>query len=257
MARSTNLPRARRTIRYSHRMFIRFLPMITGLLPIIGANIAYAIGVIFETVPVCFPYTEGCVSISAAGRPPPGSFLFRAVHLPYATVLAATWYFAWAWLEAAAPGRHRQRGLAMLGCGLIASLALILYVTFLGTREPIYEFMRRGGVYFYFAGATFAQILFTTMLLSQTRDSGDQILRRCALFMLGLCVLPFVLGLANLGQKAVLAKAVADPIENSIEWIAAFFMQAWYVVLYVVWRRTGFDLAATVCLRRGRETLPH
>lgn len=63
-------------------MFVRLLPLIAGLAPIIGANLALAIGVAYETIPACFPYVDGCVSISATGRQPPGNFVFRAVHLP-------------------------------------------------------------------------------------------------------------------------------------------------------------------------------
>ena len=223
-------------------MFVRLLPLIAGLAPIVGANIALVIGIAYGTIPACFPYVDGCVSISATGRQPPGSFLFRAVHLPYATVLAGTWYFAWAWLKSVSPDRHTKKRVAMLILGLTASFALIVYVTFLGTKEPVYEFMRRGGIYFYFAGATFAQLAFTAAFLAETRAAADRILERYANMMLWLCLSPFALGLVNLAQKAVLTKAVSDPAENSIEWIAAFLMQAWYVVLFLLWRRTGFEV---------------
>lgn len=223
-------------------MFVRLLPLIAGLAPIIGANLALAIGVAYETIPACFPYVDGCVSISATGRQPPGSFVFRAVHLPFATVLAGTWYFAWAWLKSVSPDRHRKKRVATLVCGLIASFALIVYVTFLGTKEPVYEFMRRGGIYFYFAGVVFAQIGFTAAFWAEAHASADVVLRRYANIMLGLCLSPFALGLTNLLQKEVLTKAVSDPIENSIEWIAALLMQAWYIVLFGLWRRSGFDV---------------
>ncbi len=223
-------------------MFVRLLPLIAGLAPVLGANVALVIGVLYETIPACFPYVDGCVSISATGRQPPGSFLFRAVHLPYATVLAGTWYFAWAWLKSVSPDRHATKRAVMLVLGLIASLALIVYVTFLGTTEPVYEFMRRGGIYFYFAAATLAQIAFTTAFLAEARKAADPVLERYANAMLYLCLSPFVLGLVNLVQKMALSKAVSDPIENSIEWIAALLMQAWYVVLYLLWRRTGFEV---------------
>ena len=41
---------------------------------------------------------------------------------------------------------------------MISVIAFIVYVTFLGTKEPIYEFMRRTGIYFGFAGGAFAQL---------------------------------------------------------------------------------------------------
>ena len=38
----------------------------------------------------------------------------------------------------------------------------------------------------------------------------------------------------------------ADAPENAIEWIASLSMQAWFVGLYVAWRRSGFTRTAGV-----------
>jgi hypothetical protein len=74
-------------------MFIRGLPLITAILPLVGINIAYWVGVEHGNLPSCIPYFDGCTSISATGRYPPGDRLFRAVMLPHSAWLVLTWYF--------------------------------------------------------------------------------------------------------------------------------------------------------------------
>jgi hypothetical protein len=105
--------------------------------------------------------------------------------------------------------------------------------------------MRRFGIYVYFLGTVLAQ-LFVALSLRNARDTA---LGRLPDVLLLLCVSPFVLGLLNLAQKAVLAHATADALENSIEWFASTLMQAYFVVLYFAWRRTGFDVRIRSQLR--------
>jgi hypothetical protein len=128
--------------------------------------------------------------------------------------------------------------------GIFAAAALIVYVTFLGTSEPIYEFMRRFGIYGFFVGTALAQLLLSLTLVAQTRGSDSYGLGGLPLQMLVLAILPFVLGVLNLVLKSMLDDA--DAVENSIEWIASLMMQVWFVLLYVAWRRTGFRVAVTV-----------
>ena len=73
--------------------------MLAGLMPFIAMIGAFLIGVAYETLPACNPFLDGCASISATGRKPPGSFLFRAIMLPYTVVLVFLWYYAVHWLR--------------------------------------------------------------------------------------------------------------------------------------------------------------
>ena len=49
-------------------MVIRYLPLVAAVVPIIGINLAYWIGVDNGTLPSCIPYVDGCTSISSTGR---------------------------------------------------------------------------------------------------------------------------------------------------------------------------------------------
>ena len=127
---------------------------------------------------------------------------------------------------------------------------MIVYTTFLGTQEPFYGFMRRFGIYLYFLGITLAQ-LFVALSLSRARIG---LFGRIPQAMLWLCLTPFALGILNLVQKAVLDYATADAFENAIEWLASAMMQAWYVLLFVAWRRSGFRLRVTADTVNGQSS---
>jgi len=207
-------------------MLVRGLPLVTGLVPLVGINLAYWIGVDSDVIPACIPYIDGCTSISATGRYPPGDRLFRAVMLPQAVLLAVTWYFAASWLRSLSP--QSKAATPALVFGLVGAAALILYVSFLGTKEPFYEFMRRFGIYLYFLGTGIAQIVLTLGLEDSRWRRG----------MLWVLAVPWALGLLNFAQKAV--RDDSRGLENAIEWIVSVFLQVWFLLLYVGWRRTNF-----------------
>jgi len=209
-------------------MLIRGLPLIACLAPLIGINLAYWIGAGHDVLPSCIPYFDGCTSISSTGRYPPGDRLFRAVMLPQAAVLAFTWYFAALWLRVLKP--DSKAGTTVLVSGITGALALIVYVSYLASNDPFYEFMRRYGVYFYFVGTALAQLV-----LSLALDRSP--VQRAMVWVI---VTPFALGIINLVQKAILGSENNN--ENRIEWIASLLMQAWFVLLWVAWRKTRFNI---------------
>ena len=217
-------------------MLIRSLPLIAGVVPVIAINVAYWIGATWGPLPTCITYIDGCTSISATGRNPPGSFLFKAVEMPLSVLLVLVWYYAVAWLRQLRPALADRRALWILGWGIVGATALIVYVTFLGTKEPVYEFMRRVGIYFYFLGTAVAQIFVSLQARRAAATRPD--IERVTAVMLWLCLAPFVLGILNLVLKQILADP--DPMENSIEWVAASLMQAWFVALYLAWKKTSF-----------------
>ena len=207
-------------------MLVRALPLISAIAPLIGINIAYWIGASNEVLPSCIPYLDGCASISSAGRYPPGDRLFRAVLLPQAAFLALTWYFSVLWLKSLRPAS--RAGTAILVFGVIGALALVLYVSYLASNDPFYEIMRRYGIYFYFVGTAVAQLVLS---LSLERSPIQRA-------MVWITVTPFALGIINLVQKAIWGSLNSN--ENRIEWIASLLMQAWFVLLWIAWRRSRF-----------------
>ncbi len=221
-------------------MLLRVLPLITGLLPIVAIPLSLLTAIDAGSIPACIPYIEGCVSISATGRYPPASFLFKTVMLVESVVMIAYWLFNVAWLRSleklqSLPG-NSGTAIGVLGTG--GALFLMLYVTFLGTQESFYEFMRRFGIYFYFALTIIAQIL----LAVKSKQLGNALristVTRIAKFQLTLATVPFALGILNLTLKATLENP--DPAENVIEWIFALLMQTYFVLSYFSWSDSGF-----------------
>ena len=210
---------------------VRLLPIWVGLMPVLGVTVAYVLNVDATILPSCMPLLEGCTSISSTGRQLPGSLMFKAIMLPQAALLAALCWIAASWLRSIRPQSRLPR--AVLICGVIGSVALVIYVTLLGTQAPFYEFMRRFGIYFYFLGTALSQLLLTLGM------------RRSALrtAMLTIITMPLVLGVANLIQKELTVNA--DQIENAIEWSAALLMQAWFVLLFFAWHATGIKIEVT------------
>lgn len=213
--------------------FARYLPLAAGVLPLAAVSGAHWLGADAGHLPACFPYIEGCTSISATGRHPPGSFLFKAVQMPFAMALIVIWLVALDWLRSFPREPSTPRARLILLFGISGAVALLVYTSFLGTTEPFYEFMRRFGIYLYFAGTVFAQLLVSVGL--RIGPLGNW-MRRVAL-------LPFLLGILNLVLKSVLDDA--DTAENRIEWIAALGMQSWFVLLYLAFRRSGVGVSVT------------
>ena len=223
-------------------MLLRGLPLYTGIAPAIAVSLAYWLGISSEVLPACIPLLDGCTSISATGRYMPGSLLFRAIMLPQAFVLAMLWYLSSKWLSALSDIDRSDK--TLLAFGLFGALALVTYVTFLGTKAPFYELMRRFGIYFYFLGTAVAQLTLALSLLKIAAQRADAALRRYAVTMLWLCGLPFALGVLLSFLKETLENA--DFAENRIEWISALFMQAYFVVLYLAWRSTRISVSVRV-----------
>jgi len=227
-------------------MLLRFVPLLAAALPLLAMFGALGIGIAYETLPACFPPLDGCYSISATGRKPPGSFLFRALMLPHALLLAFLWYLTVLWLRALDVGLRRSTATAIMIWGIIGALALVVYVTFLGTREPIYEFMRRTGIYFAFLGTALAQLLVALALVRISKAMQNQRLLKAARILLTLCAVAFGLGILNSVLRAVLIDT--DVSENQIEWIASILMQIYFLVLFNTWRST--DMTALVRVRK-------
>ena len=225
-------------------MHVRFLPLLAGLAPLIAAYSAFGIGVLAGVLEPCIPFIDGCHSISATGRKPPGSFLFRAVMLPQAVILLLTWYFTIYWLKSLNPGFSRGTRIAIHVSSIISALALVSYVTFLGTREPFYEFMRRFGIYFFFIGTVLVEILVAVALIRMRYVLENPRLKRLTQAMLALCLIPFVLGAVNFYLKATLENP--DQAENVIEWIVATMMHIYLLLMFRMWQITKYAVSPSV-----------
>ncbi len=235
-------------------MLLRLLPLITGFAPIFAIHVSYLIAIRYGVLPACIPYIEGCTSISATGRYPPSSFLFKSVMLPEAILMAAYWMFSVAWLRSLSrtAGRSDKVGTSIAVFGIAGAVFLIVYVTFLGTQGPVYDFMRRFGVYLYFLFTVIAQLILVGKVMSVASSLRIPGVIAITKIQLAVTLIPFALGILNLVLKAVLEDAVAT--ERIIEWIFALLMHSYFLLSYFSWRATGFD--ASFSVERSRVINP-
>jgi len=212
------------------------LAWLTGLLPFVAAHLAYLIASGLDLVPACLPYIEGCTSISRAARQPEVVWLFRALMLPYAALLALFWLVNARWCALLAPERVRGRR-AMLGCGLVGAVFLALYVTTLGLDGALYRWLRRYGINLYFSLTVLAQ-----MFLISIAAHADALGPRLRGAFHGLLALLLGLGLASLPLQFLYEGQVRSRLLNALEWQYALLMMLAYPLTGYAWRRTGFRL---------------
>jgi len=227
-------------------MILRLLPLLTGLLPIVAIHLSLLVAIDAGAIPSCLPYIEGCASISATGRYEPASFIFKPAMMSEWMLLVVYWLFNVAWIRSfsrvTGESGRAGRWMGFLGCA--GALALIIYVTFLGTQAPFYDFMRRFGVYLYFLFSVIAQIILASHTIRISRSLRLHGMLTIGRAQMALALVPFALGALNLVLKATLADP--DPAENVIEWVFALLMHIYFILTYFNWRETGFGAVWSV-----------
>ncbi|MCA1798295.1 MAG: hypothetical protein LC632_02250 [Xanthomonadaceae bacterium] len=215
------------------------LTLAVGAIPFIVVHIAWLMSLRSGYIDACNPYLAGCTSISAAARHGAPNVLFKAVMLPYTTLLLAYWLAAAHWLSLVG-GRSRMVAW-IVPLAVAASAFLALYAVFLGSDGHFYQLMRRYGVMVYFAGSFFAQLLFALRLSTLAR-AGRFPSRWIPRTKLALSLVVLALGLTNYTGALLLDDKNA--LENAIEWQAALLMSAWYLVTWAAWRGDGYRVDA-------------
>ena len=87
-------------------MNVRLIPIMAALLPFLAVHGSYLVAASYGQVDWCVPYIDSCTSISATGRKPPASYLFRALMLPSAMIMMCYWWFNYSWLSSL----HKRAG---------------------------------------------------------------------------------------------------------------------------------------------------
>lgn len=185
------------------------------LLPLLAIVIAYSLNAHAGTAGTCNPFLSGCVSISRAVRVEPGLPWFRLLMLPCCALLALLWMQLHAHVF-----RHLHRASALLIAGLVGAFFLLLYISFLGTTGEMYQWLRRTGIIFFFAGTGLAQLLLAQALQADTSAPAQQ----CRQHLLFLCAAMVMLGLGNSLTKYGLG--APDEWENIGEWCLALLLSA-------------------------------
>ena len=71
------------------------IPFVLGVLAIIAGNVSFILSVNEGFVETCFPYFEGCTSISKTGRQGLSFIVFKLIILPVMTLLSIYWLLSY------------------------------------------------------------------------------------------------------------------------------------------------------------------
>lgn len=213
-----------------HRIPAAWIALAAGAAPLAAVHLCLAVSIAVGTVLPCFPYLDGGTSISRACRTEPAVHVFRALVLPASAAIAATWWVASGWVARERLAGERARRW-MLGLGLVGALFLVLYATFLGTQGDAYRWMRRFGVYLFFAGTSIAELVLTIALARTRPPALERWVRRA---MVAACALMIAAGPLNLLAERVVVK---DRAACFFEWWFALAMIGYPLLLARVWSR--------------------
>lgn len=218
-------------------MNVRLVALLAALIPFFAVHLTYLLAASYGLVDWCIPYLDSCTSISATGRKPPASYLFRALMLPSAVIMMLYWWFNHAWLESL----HRQAGKDnsasnhwMLGLGVVACIGLILYVTVLGESGSQWARQRRVGTVLFFSFTYLAQLLLV-LQLRQLHLALPRVPRVLPGLMFYLSCLLLALGLLTVALDAW-DEAWYEGVEDAFEWVLSLLLQTNFLLGYFVWR---------------------
>ncbi|KAA1190601.1 hypothetical protein F0M18_12380 [Pseudohalioglobus sediminis] len=222
-------------------MNVRIVALLAALVPFLAVHATYLVAASHGVVDWCTPYLDSCTSISATGRKPPASYLFRATMLPSAVIMMAYWWLNHTWLAAlhARAGSERQHANHwMLVLGVLACIGLILYVTVLGERGDAWATQRRVGTVLFFSFTFMAQLL----LLSQLRRLQVAGVRPGVLAYMGwACGTLLAVGVLTVVLQAW-DEAWYETVEDAFEWVLTLLLQSNFLAGYFVWRQAGWKL---------------
>ena len=214
--------------------------LVCWLLPTAAVLITYTVSSSLGQVPDCFPFLEGCTSISGAARRDPSIHIFRAMVLPTATVIALYWLLVRTWLGHLGDRGRGRNWIAALG--VIGAVFLVLYVVFLGTDGRVYDFLRRYGITVYFGFNALAQLMLAARLQKlppQVRlEVGNPVIRLKAAF--GIIML--LLGVANIPAANFYPQL---PLDNVIAWNFGLLMHGYFGLTAIAWRRAGYRVTVS------------
>ncbi len=218
----------------------RTLAIVITLLPLFAVNAAYLMSAYNGLIPWCLPYLEGCTSISQAGRSGDTIFLFRAIMIVYAVLMAWFWLIVKDWLDLLDPNFFISTRI-ICWLGVIGATFLILYVDFLGTSGEFHKFLRRYGIIIYFSFTPLAQLLLLRQLYKLKSAKPDlPIDKRVLQYKKIILLLILLLGIISVVLKYTGNKTYQS--ENIIEWNYSALLIMYFAGTIVLWKNLRLKL---------------
>jgi hypothetical protein len=198
--------------------------LLAGAVPVLAVNLAFWLNV-QAGLPGCFPYLDGCYSVSRGVRDGPGLWVFKSAALPTVLFMVLTWRT----LPDDLAGKW-ARYLATFG-----AVALLFYAVGLGTEGEFYKWMRRYGIVFFFGFTGIAQLHVANRLWRQRGDTVDAGISWPNRLYLLLAVVTWAVGLLTAFKRQLFDDPLLiDRIENAAEWCFALGLGLLFMGLALV-----------------------
>ena len=210
------------------------LAILITLIPLFAFNGAYLHSAYAEIIPWCYPYIDGCTTISGAARSGNALFWFRGVMITHGVLLVAFWFYVQQWLDMLY-GESRNIARTIAWMGIIGALFLIVYVDFLGSSGEINRFMRRFGILFFFTLTPLAQLLLLNQHFKLIRtgllDSSNLGVLRYQLILL---LMMLLIGLVSVYLDLMQIKTYES--ENIVEWNYTLLLTLYFAGMIFIWK---------------------
>ena len=222
----------------------RTLAILVVILPLLASNSAYLLSAFEGFVPWCMPYIDGCTTISQAGRSGYTIFLYRALVMTYSVFLMFFWIYSKSWLDLL-HGHTTKMAQIILWLGLAGSIALLLYIDFLGTTGEINRSMRRIGAMLYFTMTPLAQILLLKQHYKFLYKKSEATIKP-KVFQYQFMVVLLMLIIVVVSIFYVATDSITTEIENIVEWNFSLLVNLYFVGMIFIWKdyRHVFTISA-------------
>ena len=209
------------------------IPFLLGVLAIIAGNLSFILSVNEGFVENCFPYFEGCTSISKTGRQGLSFIIFKLMILPVMTLLSIYWFLSYNLIKKTIEVNKLALKI-MMTSGVIGSIFGIIYASFLGSEGNIYQLLRRFGIYFFFLGTYLSQVL-EVHLLFRSKKNLNSVYLKIMKF------LSYVIGLVIALSIPIYGLIEEDDwLENVLEWNITLLIFIYFILVSLFWREKDY-----------------
>ena len=210
------------------------LAILVVILPLLASNGAYLLSAYEGYISWCIPYIDGCTTISQAGRSGNTIFFYRAVVFPYSVLLMLFWLYSKRWLDLL-HGYTTKIAQIIFWLGLAGSIALLIYIDFLGTTGEINTFMRRIGAMLYFTLTPLAQSLMLNQHYNILRKKPEVSINPKVLqYQLIIILLMLLIGVISI--FLFVTDNITYEIENIVEWNFSLLVNLYFAGMFFIWK---------------------
>jgi hypothetical protein len=223
----------------------RTLAILVITLPLLASNGAYLLSAYEGFIPWCMPYIDGCTTISQAGRSGNTIFFYRAMVFPYSVLLILFWLYSTSWLDLL-HGHSTKIARIIFWLGLAGSIALLIYIDFLGTTGEMNRFMRRIGAMLYFTLTPLAQLLMLNQHYNILRKKPEASINPKVL-QYQLIIILLMLIIAAISILLFVTDNITYEIENIVEWNFQLLLTLYFSGMIIIWKdyRCAFTVSVT------------